>query len=150
MWTKLPNYTTGTNATPELYAKLVDFARRKDIRVIVNDNPYSFILKRPPSASSWGAKSVAIKFNSMSKSHEAALSVCCTRQRRLCAESEHRARYCHGSATGGQRLGSRTGDDGNNKNYRNRRHIAGEIMHALGITPYNEKQVGTVTYQISR
>ena len=31
--------------------------------------------------------------------------------------------------------------DGNNKNYRNRRHLAGEIMHALGCT-YDEKQVG--------
>jgi aspartate/methionine/tyrosine aminotransferase len=38
---------TGANATPELYAKLVDFARRKDI-VIVNDNPYSFILNDHP------------------------------------------------------------------------------------------------------
>ena len=42
MWTNYPNMPTGANATPELYAKLVDFARRKDI-VIVNDNPYSFI-----------------------------------------------------------------------------------------------------------
>ena len=31
--------------------------------------------------------------------------------------------------------------DGNNKNYRNRRHLAGEIMHALECT-YDEKQVG--------
>ena len=43
MWTNYPNMPTGANATPELYQKLVDFARRKDI-VIVNDNPYSFIL----------------------------------------------------------------------------------------------------------
>ena len=31
--------------------------------------------------------------------------------------------------------------DGNNRNYRNRRHLAGEIMKALGCT-YDEKQVG--------
>ena len=47
MWTNYPNMPTGANATPELYRKLVDFARRKDI-VIVNDNPYSFILNEHP------------------------------------------------------------------------------------------------------
>ena len=31
--------------------------------------------------------------------------------------------------------------EGNNRNYRNRRHIAGEIMKALGCT-YSEDQVG--------
>ena len=46
MWTNHP-MPTGANATPELYRKLVDFARRKDI-VIVNDNPYSFILNEHP------------------------------------------------------------------------------------------------------
>ena len=38
MWTNYPNMPTGANATPELYERLVDFARRKGI-VIVNDNP---------------------------------------------------------------------------------------------------------------
>jgi len=40
MWTNYPNMPTGANATPELYKRLVEFARRKNI-VIVNDNPYS-------------------------------------------------------------------------------------------------------------
>ncbi len=43
MWTNYPNMPTGANATPEIYKRLVEFARRKNI-VIVNDNPYSFIL----------------------------------------------------------------------------------------------------------
>ena len=47
MWTNYPNMPTGANATPELYERLVDFARRKNI-VIVNDNPYSFILNERP------------------------------------------------------------------------------------------------------
>jgi aspartate/methionine/tyrosine aminotransferase/NTP pyrophosphatase (non-canonical NTP hydrolase) len=47
MWTNYPNMPTGANATPELYEKLVDFARRKGI-IIVNDNPYSFILNDKP------------------------------------------------------------------------------------------------------
>ena len=68
MWTNYPNMPTGANATPELYRKLVDFARRKDI-VIVNDNPYSFILNdRPLSILSVpGAKEICIELNSMSK-----------------------------------------------------------------------------------
>ena len=67
MWTNMP---TGANATLELYQRLVDFARRKNI-VIVNDNPYSFILNRQPLSilNIPGAKECCIEFNSMSKSH---------------------------------------------------------------------------------
>ena len=70
MWTNYPNMPTGANATPELYERLVDFARRHNI-VIVNDNPYSFILNDKPLSilSVPGAKEYCIEFNSMSKSH---------------------------------------------------------------------------------
>jgi LL-diaminopimelate aminotransferase len=70
MWTNYPNMPTGANATMELYEKLVDFARRKNI-VIVNDNPYSFILNHKPISilNVPGAKECCIEFNSMSKSH---------------------------------------------------------------------------------
>ena len=70
MWTNYPNMPTGANATPELYECLVDFARRHNI-VIVNDNPYSFILNDKPLSilSVPGAKECCIEFNSMSKSH---------------------------------------------------------------------------------
>ena len=47
MWTNYPNMPTGAQATPELYARLVDFAKKCGI-VIVNDNPYSFILNDHP------------------------------------------------------------------------------------------------------
>lgn len=70
MWTNYPNMPTGANATMDLYERLVDFARRKNI-VIVNDNPYSFILNTKPISilSVPGAKECCIEFNSMSKSH---------------------------------------------------------------------------------
>ena len=70
MWTNYPNMPTGANATRELYERLVDFARRKNI-VIVNDNPYSFILNKEPLSILQipGAKECCIEFNSMSKSH---------------------------------------------------------------------------------
>lgn len=70
MWTNYPNMPTGANATMEMYERLVDFARRKNI-IIVNDNPYSFILNNHPLSilSVPGAKECCIEFNSMSKSH---------------------------------------------------------------------------------
>ena len=70
MWTNYPNMPTGGNASMELYARIVDFARRHHI-VVVNDNPYSFILtkKRISILNVPGAKECCIEFNSMSKSH---------------------------------------------------------------------------------
>lgn len=73
MWVNYPNMPTGTPATMELYSKLVDFGRRHNI-VIVNDNPYSFILNDNPISllSVPGAKDIAIEMNSLSKSHNMA------------------------------------------------------------------------------
>ena len=71
MWTNYPNMPTGGRATKELYEKLVAFAKKHDL-VIVNDNPYSFILNRDEHLSILqvdGAKDCCIEFNSMSKSH---------------------------------------------------------------------------------
>ena len=70
MWTNYPNMPTGGNAQMETYKKLVDFALRKNI-IIVNDNPYSFILNDNPISllQVQGAKECCIEFNSMSKSH---------------------------------------------------------------------------------
>ena len=54
----------------ETYERLVDFARTHGI-VVVNDNPYSFILNREHRSllQVEGAKDCCIEFNSMSKSH---------------------------------------------------------------------------------
>ena len=71
MWTNYPNMPTGGRATRELYERIVDFARRHNI-VVVNDNPYSFILNQGERLSILqvpGAKECCIEFNSMSKSH---------------------------------------------------------------------------------
>ena len=47
MWVNYPNMPTGASATPELYQKLVNFAKKHNI-LLVNDNPYSFILTEKP------------------------------------------------------------------------------------------------------
>lgn len=70
MWTNYPNMPTGANARMETYRKLVGFAKRHGI-VVVNDNPYSFILNSHPMSLLQvdGAKECCIELNSMSKSH---------------------------------------------------------------------------------
>ena len=73
MWVNYPNMPTGAQASMELFQRLVDFGKRHGI-VIVNDNPYSFILHEKPLSilSVPGAKDIAIEMNSMSKSHNMA------------------------------------------------------------------------------
>ena len=70
MWTNYPGMPTGAPASPELFAKLVDFGRRHGI-LVVNDNPYSFILSERPLSilSVPGAFDCAIELNSLSKAH---------------------------------------------------------------------------------
>lgn len=70
MWTNYPNMPTGANAQIETYQRLVSFGKKHGI-VIVNDNPYSFILNDNPISLLQidGAKDCCIELNSMSKSH---------------------------------------------------------------------------------
>jgi aspartate/methionine/tyrosine aminotransferase len=70
MWTNYPNMPTGAKAQRATYEKLVDFALRHHI-VVVNDNPYSFILGKEYLSILQipRAKECCIEFNSMSKSH---------------------------------------------------------------------------------
>ena len=69
MWTNYPNMPTGGNARMETYERLVSFARQHGI-VVVNDNPYSFILNDHPMSLLQvpGAMDCCLEFNSMSKS----------------------------------------------------------------------------------
>lgn len=73
MWVNYPNMPTGAAGSTELFERLVDFGRRHSI-VIVNDNPYSFILNEEKRSilSIPGAKDICIELNSMSKSHNMA------------------------------------------------------------------------------
>ena len=70
MWVNYPHMPTGRCASLELFERLVDFGKRHGI-VIVNDNPYSFILNDKPLSifNVEGAKDIAIEMNSLSKSH---------------------------------------------------------------------------------
>lgn len=68
MWLSYPHMPTGTQASYKIFEELVDFAKRNKI-LIVNDNPYSFILTDSPRSilKVKGAKDVCIELNSLSK-----------------------------------------------------------------------------------
>ena len=68
MWVNYPHMPTGTNATLETFKKLVAFGKKHNI-LIINDNPYSFILNDKPISilQVKGAKDIALELNSLSK-----------------------------------------------------------------------------------
>ncbi|MBR3858726.1 MAG: aminotransferase class I/II-fold pyridoxal phosphate-dependent enzyme [Bacteroidaceae bacterium] len=151
MWTNYPNMPTGANATPELYARLVEFARRKGI-VIVNDNPYSFILNDHPLSilSVEGARECCIEFNSMSKSHNMPgwrIGMIAANPTFISWILKVKSNIDSGMYRAMQLAAVKALDaeadwyEGNNANYRARRATAEAIMDALGCT-YDEHQVG--------
>ena len=126
MWTNYPNMPTGANATPELYEKPIS------------------ILSVP------GAKECCIEFNSMSKSH----NMPGWRIGMLASNAEFvqwilkvKSNIDSGMFRAMQLAAATALEaeadwyEGNNHNYRGRRHLAGEIMKTLGCT-YDENQVG--------
>lgn len=68
MWMNYPHMPTGANASSSFYEEVIAFAKAHSI-IIVNDNPYSFVLNDTPQSllSVDGAKEVALELNSLSK-----------------------------------------------------------------------------------
>lgn len=73
MFVNYPHMPTGQQVDIKLFENLVRFAKENNI-LLVNDNPYSFILNDNPASllSVPGAKDVALELNSLSKSHNMA------------------------------------------------------------------------------
>ncbi len=154
MWTNYPNMPTGGNARMETYEKLVDFARRHGI-VVVNDNPYSFILNEGKKMSILqvpGAKECCIEFNSMSKSHNMPgwrVGMCASNPEFISWILKIKSNIDSGTFRGIQLAAAEalnTNDDAwhkeyNVENYRRRRKIAEDIMAVLGCT-FDPSQVG--------
>jgi aspartate/methionine/tyrosine aminotransferase len=69
MWVNYPNMPTGVEASGNFFDQLILFGKRNKI-LIVNDNPYSFILTKSPQSfmSRKGALEVGMELNSLSKS----------------------------------------------------------------------------------
>jgi LL-diaminopimelate aminotransferase len=69
MFVNYPHMPTGAQATRKAFEDIVAFAKKHNL-LIINDNPYSFILNNTPLSilSVEGAKDVALELNSLSKS----------------------------------------------------------------------------------
>ncbi|MDE6346463.1 MAG: aminotransferase class I/II-fold pyridoxal phosphate-dependent enzyme [Muribaculaceae bacterium] len=151
MWVNYPNMPTGARASTALYERLVDFGRRHNI-VIVNDNPYSFILNDNPQSmlSIPGAKDVVIEMNSLSKSHNMAgwrLGMAASNPTFINWVLKVKSNIDSGqfkpvmlAAVKALSLGDEWYADVN-KVYAERRKVAEQIMEALGCT-YDASQQG--------
>jgi|SRR5690554_3830310 len=73
MWINYPHMPTGAKANMNVLTQLVLFAQKHDI-LLVNDNPYSFVLNDEPLSllSIKGAKSNCLELNSLSKTYNMA------------------------------------------------------------------------------
>lgn len=153
MWTNYPNMPTGGDARMETYRKLVDFARRHDI-VVVNDNPYSFILNEHPLSllQVEGAKDCCIELNSMSKGYNMPgwrVGMCVSNPQFISWILKIKSNIDSGTFRGlqlaaAEALTTNTEEwhrEYNINVYRRRREIAERIMQALGCT-YDNSQVG--------
>jgi len=69
MWLNYPHMPTGANAVNSTFEKLIAWAKKRGI-LLINDNPYSFILNETPKSLLQfpGALEVGLELNSLSKS----------------------------------------------------------------------------------
>ena len=69
MWLNYPHMPTGSEANDKFYKKIILFAKKNNV-LLINDNPYSFILTKKPKSflSHEGALDVGMELNSLSKS----------------------------------------------------------------------------------
>ncbi|TYP75883.1 pyridoxal phosphate-dependent aminotransferase [Aquimarina intermedia] len=69
MWVNYPHMPTGASGNLLLFERLIHFAKKHNI-LVINDNPYSFVLNPEPISifNVVGAKDHALELNSLSKS----------------------------------------------------------------------------------
>jgi aspartate/methionine/tyrosine aminotransferase len=153
LWVNYPHMPTGTPACMETYERLVHFAQEHHI-VVVNDNPYSFILNKEKPLSILqipGAKDCCIELNSMSKSHNMPgwrVGMCASNAQFIQWILKIQSNIESGTFRGIQLAAAeayRNSDawhhEYNVEVYARRRRLAEQIMDALGCT-YDPQQVG--------
>lgn len=152
MWTNYPNMPTGGRAQRQTYERLVQFARQHGI-VVVNDNPYSFILSREHLSILQvpGAKDCCIELSSMSKSHNMPgwrVGLCATNAEFTSWLLKVQSNIESGTFRGIQLAAAAAYDnsdewhrEANIERYAARRKYAEQIMDVLGCT-YDPRQVG--------
>jgi len=152
LWTNYPNMPTGGRARRETYERLVRFAKEHGV-VVVNDNPYSFILSEEHLSILQvpGAKDCCIEFNSMSKSHNMPgwrVGLCATNAEFISWILKVQSNIESGTFRGIQLAAAEAYDnsdewhrEANIETYRRRRQLAEQIMDTLGCT-YDPDQAG--------
>ena len=152
LWTNYPNMPTGGRARKETYERLVRFAKEHGI-VVVNDNPYSFILSEEHLSILQvpGAKDCCIEFNSMSKSHNMPgwrVGLCASNAQFIQWILKVQSNIESGTFRGIQLAAAEAykNDEAwhrefNIETYARRRQWAEKIMDVLGCT-YDKNQVG--------
>ena len=152
LWTNYPNMPTGGRAQKATYERLVKFAKDHGI-VVVNDNPYSFILSEEHLSILQvpGAKDCCIEFNSMSKSHNMPgwrVGLCATNAEFISWILKVQSNIESGTFRGIQLAAAEAyqNDEAwhrefNIDTYARRRQWAEKIMDVLGCT-YDQNQVG--------
>ena len=153
MWVNYPHMPTGAPASMETYERLVAFARKHNL-VVVNDNPYSFILNEGERLSILqvpGAKDCCIEFNSMSKSHNMPgwrVGLCATNAEFISWILKVQSNIESGTFRGIQLAAAEAYQNSdewhhhyNVEVYARRRQLAEQIMTALGCT-FDRRQVG--------
>ena len=152
LWCNYPHMPTGAAARRKTYEQLVDLGRRHGI-VIVNDNPYSFILgqERLSILQVEGARDVCIEFNSLSKSHNMPgwrVGMIATNAQFIQWILRVKSNIDSGTFRPLQLAAATALENSDEWHtaanvdvYARRRHIAEEIMRALGCT-FDPSQVG--------
>ena len=152
LWTNYPNMPTGGRAQRTTYERLVQMARSHNV-VVVNDNPYSFILSEEHLSILQvpGAKECCIEFNSMSKSHNMPgwrVGMCATNAEFISWILKVQSNIESGTFRGIQLAAAEAYNnsdewhrEANIETYGRRRQYAEQIMDVLGCT-YDKQQVG--------
>ena len=152
LWTNYPNMPTGGRARRETYERLVKFAMKHDI-VVVNDNPYSFILSEEHLSILQipGAKDCCIELNSMSKAYNMPgwrVGLCATNAEFISWILKVQSNIESGTFRGIQLAAVEAYNNSeewhreyNINTYARRRQWAEQIMDVLGCS-YDKNQVG--------
>ena len=151
MWTNYPHMPTGAPATKKLHQKLVAFAKEHNI-LLVNDNPYSFILNDNPLSmlEADNADGNVLELNSLSKTFNMAgwrvgmlLGNAELIKTVLQVKSNFDSGMFYGIQQGAIAALNGTDDwfDKNNTIYENRRKIVWKILDKLNCS-YDKNSVG--------
>lgn len=151
MWVNYPNMPTGKKANKDILERLSSFAVENNI-LVVNDNPYSFILNENPLSllSIDGSKENCLELNSMSKAFNMAgwrVGMLSGRKEYIDAVLRVKSNVDSGMFRPVQDAAitalnlPESWFQSINKEYAERRELAGQILDILGCS-YDEEQSG--------